>query len=343
MRPTTLASIALLTLFGMLPARADEAARGEVQLTAKADRDQPTGWPVLVEVTLTNSGTKAIAWWCGGGGETYPRAEEFAVEVRYGAHGKWHSVAATNGQPVQGSGFGRALKPGESIAVPLAIPVDEKSGGVSFRVSPRQWHAATATEGFVRMHEDPGYADIRRAKVIHSALTRTPAFWRHLAERYADDVVVDAMLKLVTVDSELIVGPAAQVLAHQKTLPAGAGDTFARLITRWLPLEPRRESREVQRWIAQAALKTQGESARNAIIEVMSQTKDAPTREIAVEALRTSPGDAVWLLRAKEAIEALRPLSDHDDLARPQEQAIRWLESGISEQSRPRVPSEQSP
>ena len=330
-RPTTLASIALLTLFRMLPARADEAARGEVQLTAKADRDQPTGWPVLVEVTLTNSGTKAIAWWCGGGGETYPRAEEFAVEVRYGAHGNWHSVAATNGQPVQGSGFGRALKPGESIAVPLAIPVDEKSGGVSFRISPRQWHAATATEGFVRMHEDSGYADIRRAKVIHSALTRTPPFWRHLAKRYADEVVVDAMLKLVTVDNELIVGPAAQVLAHQKTLPAGAGDTFARLITRWLPLEPRRESREVQRWIAQAALKTQGESARNAMLELKSQTKDPPTREIAVEALRTSPGDAVWLLRAKEAIAALRPLSDHDDLARQQEQAIRWLESGISE------------
>src|SRR4051794_35285209 len=113
------------TCVAIASARADDARpQGEVQITAKADREQPTGWPLVVEVTLTNSGARAISWWCGGP-EIYPGAEHFVVEVRYGPESEWHSVQPTNGQYTEGSGGNRELKPGESIVVPLAIPVSK--------------------------------------------------------------------------------------------------------------------------------------------------------------------------------------------------------------------------
>ena len=68
-----------------------------------AESPQPAGYPVVLELTLTNPGKDSVAWWCGGP-ERYPGAEHFVVEVRYDGGEKWHAVEATNGQYTQGSG-----------------------------------------------------------------------------------------------------------------------------------------------------------------------------------------------------------------------------------------------
>ncbi len=329
MRGKTIVAFAFLAFVANTIGRAaDPPPPAAVQISAKADSDQPASWPLVVEITLTNSGTKAISWWCGGPDE-YPGAEHFLVEVRDGPKIDWHVVAATNGQYVEGSGTGRQLKPGESIVVPLAFAVS-KTDIVFFRIKPRDWPAAAPAEGAIRVRGDSRCVDARRARVIACVLTQSPPFWQHLAEHYADSVVIDAMLKLVTIDNAPIVTGAAKVLARQKTLPTSASDSFAMLINRWLPRAPRTEWSGLREWIAEAALKTEGESARQAMLQLMAETKDSNTRWVAMNALRLSPGDEAWLRRARESIIALSALEKDDgDFARRQKLATEWLDARI--------------
>src|SRR5215475_1341359 len=167
-------------------------ARGEVEITASADREQPSGWPIVVELTLTNVGKEPIRWWCGGP-DLYPGAEHFIVQVRQGVGDDWRDVKPTNGQYVEGSGIDRQLKPGESITVPLALPVEKKNES-SFRILPHEWRADKFAEVSILFSDDPGYADRRRARVIEGALGQGDPFWRHIAQRYADAAVIEAML-----------------------------------------------------------------------------------------------------------------------------------------------------
>src|SRR5262249_4234453 len=200
----------------------------------------------------------------------------------------------TNGQYVVGSAFGRHLKPGKSITVPLALPVEKKSE-ISFRILPRQWRADKFAEVSVLLSDDPLYADRRRARVIEAVLGQTDYFWLHIAERYADAAVIEAMLSAVMEDDALIVAKAAGVLASQGKLPEGAGSDFAALVRRWLPQSPRPEWGGLREFIVAAALKTQSEEARTAVLAAMRAAPDATSRWIAINALRVSPGHGEWL------------------------------------------------
>jgi hypothetical protein len=300
--------------------------RGEVALKAEAERYEAAGWPVIVDVTMTNVGKGPVTWWCGGP-DRYPGAEHFAVRVRYGAESEWHEVEATNGQYVAGSGVTRELKLGESIVVPLAIPV-EKSGGVSFTIRPRSWGEDKGVDGYVEVREGRKYVDRVRARAIGGAICGTSPFWRHVAEWYADGVVVDAMLKLVTVDDWPVVAGAADVLARQKRLPEGAAGRMADVVRRWLPRSPEPAWGGLREDVVEAALKTRGEAARRAVLDEMVTARDAATRSVALEGLRTSPGDEGWLRRAREAVVALqRSAPDDVELARQANLAVEWLDA----------------
>lgn len=53
-------TIAALFITSMAHAT-DAPAQGEVAITASADREQPGGWSVVVELTLTNVGTDSTS------------------------------------------------------------------------------------------------------------------------------------------------------------------------------------------------------------------------------------------------------------------------------------------
>jgi len=319
----------LFLLLSLSPGGTDAAgpvAQGDVTLTVKEDVEQPTGWPVVVELTLTNVGKEPIGWWCGGP-DVYPPAQHFAVQVRYGADDDWHDVTPSNGQYVLGSGFTRQLKPGESIVVPMAVPVKKKDG-MSLRFLTRDWHAREPALVYVQVRDDPEWADHRRARVIAAALAQSPPFWQHLAEKYSDAVVIDAMLKSVTVDNAPIVAGAARVLARQDTLPQSAGEEFAVLVRRWLPRSPRPEWGGLRENVVAAALKTRSETARKAVLAALKTAPDAVSRWIVIDALRLSPGDHGWLRRAQLAIMAVQQASPTDvELARQVKLAAEWLDS----------------
>jgi hypothetical protein len=306
----------------------DAPAQGEVAITASADREQPSGWPVVVELTLTNVGNEPISWWCGGP-DVYPGAEHFRVQVRQGVKDDWRDVKPTNGQYVEGSGLDRQLKPGESITVPLALPVDKK-GESNFRILPREWRADNFAEVSVLLSDDTLYADHRRARVIEAVSGQPDPFWRHIAERYADAGVIEAMLSSVMEDDAIIVARAASVLARQGKLPEGAGADFAALVRRWLPQSPRPEWGGLREDIVAAALKTQSEEARTAVLDAMRAAPDATSRWIAINALRLSPGDGEWFRRARAAIIRLQRASPSDiELARQSNLAVEWLDGRL--------------
>ena len=312
---------------------AEKPKQGKVSLTAKGKGEQVIGWPVVVELTLTNSGTEPIGWWCGGP-DVYPAAEHFTVEVRYGSDSDWHEVKPTNGQYVQGSGTTRQLKPGDSVAVPLAIPVinNDRVNGISFRIVPRDWHVDKSAKGYVQTTDNPQDIDHLRARVIMAALTQQPAFDQHLASTYADAVVVDTLLKLVTVDNAPIVAGATRVLARQTTLPESTGSDFAIAVRRWLPRTPRPEWGGLREYVAEAALKSQNEAARQAVIEALSNVAEPRCRLIAINALRLSPGDGAWLRRARGAIIAAQQASPEDvELKRQTVLATNWLDARLNE------------
>ncbi len=164
---------------------ADTSKANEVSLSIKADREQALGWPLIVDLTVTNAGKQPISWWCGGP-DLYPGAEHFVVEVRYGSDTTWHKVPASNGQYVEGSGFNRLLAPGEKIVVPLAVSIelldsgddlskqDGNIGGVSMRITPREWHAATTAETHTTVWSSSVYADRQRSRAIKAILESSP-------------------------------------------------------------------------------------------------------------------------------------------------------------------------
>jgi len=263
--------------------------KGEVTLTVNADRKQPAGWPVVVELTVRNTGKEPVSWWCGGPG-IYPGAEHFAVRVRYGRETVWQDATGSNGQYTEGSGRARQLASGESIVVPLAVPVrklESSSLGVTVSILPRDWHAAEPVECFVSVIEDAQRAEQMRVSVIQAVLNRN-AFWMHVAERYPDPVVMDAMLKLVTLDCAPIVSISAHVLARQATLPEEAGKDFAAVVKRWLPQKARPEWGGLQDDVTRAALATKSEAARRAVLELLQSAPDAQARSILISALRVS-------------------------------------------------------
>jgi hypothetical protein len=300
--------IAALVFLAIAVSMTDAAAptlHGEVTLSLKADKVQPDGFPIIVEVTVTNASKENVRWWCGGPAR-YPGAEHFSVEVRFGWHdgpwAKWHAVGATNGQYIEGSGIGEQLAPRQSIIVPLALPLDSRGPfgpAVGIRVWPRDWHAAAAAEAEVERWRGPEYADQRRVHVITSALADDP-FWLHFAEDYPDPVVTDAMLRMVAVDCPPIADAAARVLSAQKTLPETSGVELAAMVRKWLARTSHWGG--LQYDIVSAALKTQNEAARQAVLDLLDSSPELsrgmPSGWM-FDLLSSSPGDSQWLIRAR--------------------------------------------
>ena len=303
--------------------------RGEVTLTVDAERNQPAGWPVVVEVTLTNIGKEPIFWGCGGP-DLYPGAERFLVQLRYGGEDQWRTVAATNGQYRQGSSINQWLEKEQSIIVPLAIPI-EREGSVFLRIQPREWQAAATTEASVRVRRESRYLDRRRARAIRGALQEREWFWQHMAATYADEVVIDAMLKMVTVDNPSVAAGAAQVLARQPSLPETAGESLAQAVDRWHTRPPRTERGGPRWYVVTAALKTESEAARRAVIDLIQSETDARERGMLIHSLRASPGDADWLRRARAALLDLRrERPDDTELAQQVDAAVEMLDARIT-------------
>lgn len=313
-----------------------------VELSLDLQRNQAAGFPIVVNVNVKNIGKDKIRWWCGGP-KQYPGGEHFDVSVRYNADRDWREVSPSNGQYVQGSGFTRFLKPGESIVVPLAIPLElpdsglelsKKNGnlgGVSLRISPKTWDSNGPAEAYVTVWNKREYLDARRQSMIKAIFDETDCFNRHLADQYADEAVVDAMLKLVSIDCGPVALRAAKALGQQPSLPNEMGEELVEVARRWMNPPRGIEFHEIISPISAAALKTRSKLVRKEILHQLETATDSRAKRNIIDALALSKGDLSWLEQARSAIESVQVASSDDkELARRATWAIKWLDSRIS-------------
>lgn len=305
---------------------ADPPPKGTVQLSAELEGEQSAGWPVIVEVTVKNSGGAPISWWCGGP-DRFPGGQDFEVQVRYGADNDWHTVEPTNGQYVEGSGISETLQPGKSIVVPLAIPVT-RADGMHLRIHTKPWDSGEGVEKYVVVRQDRHYREKREAQVIAAVTGQTSPCLQHLADAYADAVVVDALLKLATLDNVPVAAAAARSLAHQKTLPAEAGSALATSVAARMGPAFQRDAGTLCADLTRAALKTQSETARATILHLLTISDAPDLRMILLEPLMVSPGDEAWLRRAKAAVDALPDTTQ--ELTTEKQRVSHWLDARIS-------------
>lgn len=276
--------LAASVFISLSDAAADEAEKAppkpKVALTIKADNPQPVGEPVVVEMTLTNLGSEDIHWWCGGPSR-YPKASDFSVEASF-LGSKWplKSAAFSNGQYEQGSGIYIHLVPGESIQVPLAVVVSVPENAklapgqkffdhIHLHVSTVAWETDQPTDFIVNFNDRKETADQRRTQLIQAITSSGPPFWLHMAQKHADPVVIEALLKLFAIDVEPISTNARSALTWQPRLPESAGKDLAALVRRACTPGKFCSKYSPAADLIRAALKTQAEEARDAVFEYL--------------------------------------------------------------------------
>ena len=97
-----------------LPAHADVAAK----LDAKITGPTVTDFPLLLELTVTNTGSQPFQYWCGGPAD-YPQGSHFTA-ILMDSHGTSRKLRLSNGQNEEGSGFGRPIE--KAGTFPVSLP-----------------------------------------------------------------------------------------------------------------------------------------------------------------------------------------------------------------------------
>lgn len=304
-----------------------------VELAILGGNDFPKGCPVVLRLKMTNVGKDSISWWSGGP-DRFPGAEHFVVEVRYGS-GPWNEVKATNGQYTAGSGNGASLGAGQSIEVPLAIPLkNSPEVEVDVRIRPREWKVAKDAEMGLIVQDSPRQLDEFRARLISASVHSMHPFEIHLAQTYADSFVIDSLVKLMDLKNRAIRKNITNVLAYQQELSAASSATFAKVVRECSTTSLTDASAP---WpnLMTAALRTKGEDAREAVLGLLDPSNPGLCTWTA-DALRLSPGDEAWLRRAREAIVAVeKQVARRDaEAAKSLRRDIEWLDSRIKQRDR---------
>ena len=204
------------------------------RLDVKVAETAILGEPVLMEVTVTNTGCAAMSYWCGGP-DTYPNAEIFRVTLT-DADGKMLEVQPSNGQYIQGSGGHCRIIPGQSIQVPLAIPplaagkwtlqvncieggyIDKKAGGVKHVT----WPMVDKTSGSAFTVKDDAEAKQQFEKELLARIRGgKDVFSRHVASHYAIMGVLTPLLRDLSGPDDKAALTAENTLFQTPSLPPG--------------------------------------------------------------------------------------------------------------------------
>lgn len=310
-------------------------------LRIEAEPQQPVGMPLIIHVHIQNVGSKPIAWWCGHGSRL-PGALSFQIETRHEGDASWLAVAATNNEADDGSGHEKELKEGESLVVPLAVPVRPQIVGghvgneaiyvdtIHIRVrSILESIANSVTETSVLIYHDPRLIETRRFQMIGGIVDADRSFWNHVAMKYADTVVLDAARRLAEVDNRPAAEAACRMLASQPSLPEEHGADLARLVSKWA------SKGDLDYSVIAAALATQSEVARKAAFDLLVESRNSSTPFRVMDALRMSPGDEAWLKRVRAEIQAFQGRGIKDErLTHDSNLAISWINQRLAKLQR---------
>lgn len=230
----------------VLLSSATRAADLRAALEVAIDGQTLAGQPVLLTLTVRNTGPDRFGYWCGGPGR-YPPANRF-VAVFVDPAGRQRRSRLSNGQYVEGSGGDIPIAPGEAVTFPaaaeplppgkwtLASVAGEQRGYV---VGPGKAMTVTwpATEASPRLpldvRDDPKAAAAFAEDLLRRVRREEP-FARHVATEFEIPAVIDATVRDLGSDDADAAARAAKALFQLDPLPAGLGAVIKRCMTKRL-------------------------------------------------------------------------------------------------------------
>lgn len=307
----------------------------------EADSKQPVGKPLVIRVHIHNKGDQPVSWWCAAGSEL-PGATMFTVETKHRKDSEWTLAMATNHEGDEGSGIDVKLLPDDFMVVPLLVTVRPQSVAgqvldepiyvdhIDVRV---RWlpagQASSATQGISIFH-DARLIEMRQFQMIGAITDRSPrSFWNHVASKHADEIVLNEALHLAGSENRLTAVAACEMLASQPFLPETFGLELTRIVKKWAGRG------KVDRSILAAALASQTETARQMSIDLLHASKNPFDHFAALDALRLSPGDKVWLQRARSEITKVIAKKPSDErIENNAANALSWIDYRLAKMDR---------
>lgn len=227
--------VSLLCL--LLPMTSAVAGEPSATLLVTAEKVQPAGQPILLMLTILNTGSVPIGYWWGGPGD-YPDAKDFRVAIEPTAGATTNPplrngiIILRNGQNSSGAGRTRLISPGHSVVLPAAIA--SPSAG-SYRIwigsSPdSNWPWMRAAHPLnVDLRDDAKLASARQQELL-ARVRNNDHFAQFVARAFPTSTLTESLQKDLEGNDIIAAERAMDGLWEEDTSPQDAADAVAKAI-----------------------------------------------------------------------------------------------------------------
>ena len=274
--PVSLAMVLLVSTGFAAGELAGQPFPADLPTDVTADETQPAGLPVLIEITLTNTGKTTVSYWCGGP-DRYPGAHEFSARVT-DDRGKTRAVGLANGQYVMGSGVYRPIEPGEFVILPATLE-SLPAGSYTIRVG-------KGKSAKVVVKDDPMLVRAREQDILKRIRHGEP-FAQHVARIFAGDTLTRGLLQDLLSEDQQLALHAVRTLQGVKRLPPNAGAIVQKSIRMHLDTTETKQNLQsyLLRDLAGVAGKIGTDEAMSGVLAIVHSKMGAETRGAAISFL----------------------------------------------------------
>jgi hypothetical protein len=222
-----------------------EDQRPRASLEVHGEPEQPAEAPVILLLTVRNTGKVPIIYWCGAPGE-YPDASDYSAYLRHvGDRSSEAAVPLSDGQYTGTSASSRQIAPGKSLTFPAALPplhvgayliwVEGEAEGrhENDHLKVVQWPATLTGRDFtLRIRADAALA-AHRDELMIKRVRANDHFAHFLSRKYPRKAVREALVKDLDGADAVVADRAADGL-WTATEDAGDGAIIAAAIVHHL-------------------------------------------------------------------------------------------------------------
>jgi hypothetical protein len=267
---------------------------GGASATLRVEMAGPTlaGFPIELQLTITNTGKVPLVYWCGGPGN-YPGADAFTL-MATDANGRTRNLQLDNGQHEKGSGADHSITSYQAFPAacgPLSPGtyrlVVAWNNGDHLTPAPLadagNWKPPSSEPLTVTIRDDrKAIADAERDLLRRA---KDNLFAKHVAVVYGIDPVVKKWLQELAGDDERAAEDAAYDVNQVRRLPVGGDATLLEAAKLQCRSSSGRQNRSVLRSICWAAEKYGTDLALGAVLTIAESNVNPEARGIAIQTL----------------------------------------------------------